>query len=470
MLTLEDPSNIVLTQGDKLVIEQLGRGEKRTAHFLPVPPQGAPEGRKFTLLTSADVQRAEATLEVLFCSLFPPHGGHAAALFSMSVENSGEEPPPGSTRLACKPAKQDFVTLPASTNVSQYPFEKSSPFSYLEYELDLLGEFQFVAVVDRGQAPSDEFVIGEFNDSSESQIVTNVTIYELLNSVIRWTIPETRPLVMDIKIPALESSLLSYKLTARPKGGHHGRPLFQPMARQYISDVYESKFFVNLNDADINLHGVAPYMPPPMRLKDGKHGLSFQIWSDPTSSTALELSLTLDIPGSFGKLWMRYRTLFATLPLVIVALVMVKQFKVYDETGMKIILCERKLTSLGIFMSFAEGLNQCVRREIPILLSGLIFCAALLSNTGQPQQPAPSQPHWFDQYKSNATESMSDFTMNNLLLGSSDPVFWYLIPLFGVMSAGLCVAINYAVLGIERLLALPASFIKFEAPKPEDLM
>ena len=120
-------------------------------------------------------------------------------------------------------------------------------------------------------------------------------------------------------------------------------------------------------------------------------------------------------------------------------------------------------------MSFAEGLNQCIRREIPILLSSLIVCAALLSNSEQPLQPTPSQPHWFDRYKSNATESMSDFTMNNLLLGSSDPVFWYLIPLFGVMSTGLCVAINYAVLGIERLLAVPASFIKFGAPKPEDL-
>jgi hypothetical protein len=310
----------------------LGRSEKRTAHFLPVPPQGSPEGRKFTLLTSADVRRPEATLEVLFCSLFPPHGGNAAALFSMSVENSGEEPPPGSTRLACKPAKQDFVTLPASTKQSKFPFEKTPPFSYLEYELDLLSEFQFVAVVDRGQ-PSDEFVIGEFNDSSESQIVTNVTIYELLNSVIRWSIPGNRPLVMDIRIPALESSLLSYRLTAHPKS-RHARPLFQTMARQYISDVYESKFFVNLNDADINLHGVAPYMPPSMQLKDTRHGLSFQIWSDPTSATPLELSLTLDIPGSFGKLWMRYRTLFATLPLVVVALVMAKQFKVYDETGM----------------------------------------------------------------------------------------------------------------------------------------
>jgi hypothetical protein len=118
-------------------------------------------------------------------------------------------------------------------------------------------------------------------------------------------------------------------------------------------------------------------------------------------------------------------------------------------------------------MSFAEGLNQCIRREIPILLSGLIFCAALLSNSEQPLQPAPGQPHWFDSYKSNATESMSDFTMNNLLLGSSDPVFWYLIPLFGVMSTGLCVAINYTVLGLERLLAIPASFVKFPAPKPE---
>lgn len=43
--------------------------------------------------------------------------------------------------------------------------------------------------------------------------------------------------------------------------------------------------------------------------------------------------MKVDIPGSLGKLVMRYRVVFAAFPLVIVALVLRKQFMVYDDTG-----------------------------------------------------------------------------------------------------------------------------------------
>ena len=45
------------------------------------------------------------------------------------------------------------------------------------------------------------------------------------------------------------------------------------------------------------------------------------------------MALDIDMLGSFGKLYMRYRTVFAAFPLVVVALVLRKQFKVYDATG-----------------------------------------------------------------------------------------------------------------------------------------
>jgi hypothetical protein len=74
-------------------------------------------------------------------------------------------------------------------------------------------------------------------------------------------------------------------------------------------------------------------MPPSLRAEDGRDGLSFQIWSDSTCQSSIQLSISLDVLGSFGKLWMRYRTIFASFPLLVVALVMSKQFKAYDESG-----------------------------------------------------------------------------------------------------------------------------------------
>lgn len=59
----------------------------------------------------------------------------------------------------------------------------------------------------------------------------------------------------------------------------------------------------------------------------------------------------------------------------------------------------------------------------------------------------------------NATESAIDFTKNDLLLGSQDPIFWFLVPLFGLISVGVCVAINYATLGLTNIFYLPYNYL-----------
>jgi hypothetical protein len=324
----------MLAQGERLVLRSMGHDGRKRAYLLPIPPQG-PERRKFTLLTSVSVDASGESdrLEVLFCSVFPLQAGHSASLFSMNMELSGDSTGAGSTRLACKNAAEDIVILPASTKASQHPFDKNPPFSYLQYTLETLSEHQFVAVVDKSHSQSGDFVIAEFSTNSEAQIVSNIGVRHLLGSALHLTLPAERPLVMNLKMPALESSLLSYHMSFSPSTCGDADSLFQPLVRQYISDVYESKFFVNVRDADVNVHGIAPYMPPSLRAEDGRDGLSFQIWSDSTCQSSIQLSISLDVLGSFGKLWMRYRTIFASFPLLVVALVMSKQFKAYDESG-----------------------------------------------------------------------------------------------------------------------------------------
>ena len=66
--------------------------------------------------------------------------------------------------------------------------------------------------------------------------------------------------------------------------------------------------------------------------------------------------------------------------------------------------------------------------------------------------PTPSRGALF--HRGNATESAIDYTKNDLLLGSPDPFFWFLIPLFGLVSAGVCVAVNYAALLVVQILRL----------------
>ena len=371
LLTLEDNSNAIISQGERLTLRSLGQSRKPKAYLLPVPPQGAPEGRKFTLLSNQklDSPGENGKLEVLFCSVFPLQVGQSATLFSMNMDLSGDST--GSTRLACKNAASDVITLPESTRESTYPFNTKEPFSYLQYDLEELTEHQFVAVVDKAAEHSSAWVVAEFSAGSESVVRANLGLRRLLATGLYLKLPARRPMVVDIKIPALHSSLLAYKLKIG-KRSCDDKELFAPLLRQYITEVYESKFFVNVKEANINLHGVSPYMPPSFMAKTSSNGLSLQMWSDPTCDSAMEISLKVDLIGSMGKLWMRYRTVFAAFPLLVVALVLRKQFKVYDETGKPLFKCGfivftnvnshfheflRELES--VFAFFAPGFLHC---------------------------------------------------------------------------------------------------------------
>lgn len=116
---------------------------------------------------------------------------------------------------------------------------------------------------------------------------------------------------------------------------------------------------------------------------------------------------------------------------------------------------------LGIFISFSESLNQCLYRSIPAVF--LAFSGVALFLTGPAQSlVTESSKNWPPPRQSNATESLADYTKNDLLIGNPDPFFWFLLPFFGIISIGLCIAINYAALAITHLFTL--IYTKLRAP------
>lgn len=432
LLTLEENSAVV-AQGEKLVLRNLGRSKQRPhAYLLPVPPQDS-HGRKFTLLTNERLDSAgeHGILEVLFCSVFPSQPGQSTTLFSMNMDFSGDSS--GATRLACKNVASDVITLPASTLGSKHPFaQEQPPFSYLQYGLEHLTEHQFVAVIDKAGERSSGWVVAEFSATSETEVQVDLSLKRLLTTGLSLRLPERRALTTDVRLPALNSGLLAYHLHISKQSCDRGE-LFAPLVRQYISSVYESKFFVNVEDAEINLHGITPYLPSSQFTKKPSNGLSLQIWSDPTCDSSVDVTLRVDVLGSIGKLWMRYRSVFAAFPLLIVALVLRQQFRTYDETG--------------VFMSFSQGLNACLETSLPLALVALTFLSITLA--GAQHQ---SKKWSLDGRTVNATALFGDAS-NELLLGSDDTFFWFLVPLFGLMCVGICVAVNYIALLLELIFA-----------------
>lgn len=333
LLTLEDNSNSVLPLGNKLILRDFGRAGKPKAYLLPIPMRGPQALKSFSLLSDQQLNGSGITaqMEVLFCSVFPLQHGQSSTLFSMNMDLSADTS--GSTRLACKNAASDVIWLPASGRMSAHPYDKAQPLSFLKYHSEDLTDYQFVAVVDKATEPSQGWAIAEFNDQVDSIIDTDLGLRCLLSFGLRVQLPATRPLVTEIKIPALHSSLLAFRLNLDKHACGDDAELFTPLLRQYLSEPHESKYFVNVKDANISLHGVAPFMPPSLSAQTVNNGVSLQFWSDPTCNSSIDVSMNVDVPGSMGKLVMRYRMVFAAFPLVIVALVLRKQFKVYDDSG-----------------------------------------------------------------------------------------------------------------------------------------
>lgn len=444
LLTLDDDSTGIVLTGERLTLPTLGGNPGGRAYLIPVPPQGSPESKRFTLLTDAWLEVGdESRLEVLLCRVF----SHSNTLFTFNTRlTRGSNP---STKLACKNAAGDAILLPASTSSSRQPFsldgeEQTRPFSYLQYELEHLLDHQFIAVVDKYASIAYHFVVAEFSDHSEFHQTHDISLTKLLAFGLTETLPENRSMVSELKIPSVTSSLLVYDLEIGDESCHSKQPLFAPMVRQYLNRPYESRYFVNAEHVSISLHGVAPYLPPPLDRRGGE-GLTLQFWTDPSCESPLHVSLKVDVLGSLGKLYMRYRTIFAAFPLLIVTLVLRKQFRVYDKTGE--------------FVSFSASLDLSLRQSIPLLLMSMALLSMSLGGAG-------SRGRWPLVIGSNSLGRASvDLHRNDLLIGTDDPFFWFLVPLIGIVCIGVCVAVHYVTLGLTYALAGLYSLVG-TTPKP----
>lgn len=319
-----------MRHGERLVLRSHRDSSRTQAHVMPIPIQPFDDGGKFTMLTNQQLDSGDGhgSLTVLFCSVLPIHS-KLVFPHNLDLTNGAR----GGTKLACKNAAPDVSYLPASTNESVNAFDGTTPFSYLQFGLSDVFEYQFAAIIEKPTESSRNWAIAEFSSSDASSIVVSKGHHQLLVNGLQLTLPSTRPMMTELKIPEVHSTLFAYTLSVDRQACMQNEESFAPMLRQYIAEPYESKYFVNTQGGNINVHGISPYMPPPLRGGGASEGLSLQLWSDPTCNSTVEVSLKVDILGSAGKLVMRYRSVFAAFPLLVVLIVIRKQFKVYDVTG-----------------------------------------------------------------------------------------------------------------------------------------
>lgn len=318
---------------------------KPRVHLLPVPPERShPWLSSFSLLTDQNLtQPGERGMDVLFCTVLQLEGKQNLGWLlqypdslngvdSSSRIDASQAPLDSTTRLTCKDASMDVILLPASTAQTVYPFSGET-FSYLQYELSSVSEYQFVAVVEHPKETPGGFVVAEFYHTDASNLQSNISTSGLIMHGLNQRFPANRAVTTELNIPALESSLLTYKLQISTNNCES--QLFKPFVRQSIAEPYESKYFVNVHDADVNLHGLPPYLVAQVGRNGAvpSRGITLQFWTDPVCDSPLDIQLKFDLMGSFGKAFIRYRILLAAFPLAIVALCLKRQFSEYNVGG-----------------------------------------------------------------------------------------------------------------------------------------
>ncbi|KAI0393507.1 GPI inositol-deacylase [Xylariaceae sp. FL0594] len=436
LFTVGDKSEMIDTRG-QFTLRGFGAGREPKVYLLPIQRSGLASSKRFTLLSNSelDYPGGNGMLEVLLCSLYPVQAGQVNTAFPAIIDLSGNSST--STRLACKSAAQDVVALPASTRATKTPFfledeQQIPPFLYLQYDVQNMTDYQFVAVVDKADVPTPGWVIAEFSEMANAYMTHSISIKDLVTTGLQFDLPPDRPMAVDIRIPSIQSSLLAYHMEITDSGDEQQRGLFRPLLRQYLTKPYESKYFVDARNVDISLHGVSPYVPPPLDGSQDRDGLGLQLWTDPTRRSTLSVKLTVDPLGSLGKLYMRYRTVFASFPQLLVALVLRKQFRIHDETG--------------TFISFSESLGKCLERSLPLLLISMTLLSLSVGQSGSPG-------HQIFRSWQNSTTAI-DFGQNDLLVGMTEPFFWFLIPMIGLVCVGVCVVLHYMALTLISLLSI----------------
>ncbi|KAL1915161.1 uncharacterized protein VTP21DRAFT_7642 [Calcarisporiella thermophila] len=354
-------------------------------------------------------------------------------------------------RLSCVSVNSLAVAVPASTVQDATPFS-GRVFTLLELRSHEFEKFKWIAWLDRGgYGPSGGFVSAGFSASMGRDLTLTNGVWTVLTRGLAIHHFRNRPVLSAvIHLPFFESSLLAYHLTLRQLGcpiSKHGGEFFRPLVRQSVAGMYEVKWHVNVSDMDLSFHGPAPYATSrtinrlPSPLLDHR-GLTLRLWTDPRCIQGVELELTLDVYGSWGKLVTRYRMVLAAFPAVVVLLGLWSQMRMW---------CKGEA-----YPHMGEAFCYIAKRVLPILLMGISALAVWQTVEPSAVIAVPDMDvsgnrtlKMMEDYI-GGTRKMLGFDLIDVLIGNLDPFFWWLPGFFLVISCGVAVAVWLMVGGFVR--------------------
>ncbi|KAF9573806.1 GPI inositol deacylase, partial [Lunasporangiospora selenospora] len=250
--------------------------------------------------------------------------------------------------------------------------------------------------------------------------------------------------------------------------------------------MYEDRFAVNVvaqeSGHDINFHGDLPYYER-VQLA-GKKGIELRFWMDPSCPVPLSLNLQVDKYGGLGKVVIRYRMVVLVFTFLAVILTLRAQFREWNRGGP--------------FMPFGVVLGQLIKTtfwKFSLLLAAFALFQSMWARTAYVfEDPTSRTPSMFsapvpynstghaaeeiirgpggsrtdsgvNELTMSAYDQMiharvarnqswfSAFRLSDALLGTNDPFFWFLAPVFFQLSIGIVILIWIALNGLVKTIA-----------------
>ncbi|KAI8085116.1 PGAP1-like protein-domain-containing protein [Halteromyces radiatus] len=424
-----------LLPGQRLILDQSDKDGQKGMVFLPVY-EGADA---LAMLTSYPMDKQLGHFDLLLCNKLETH-----------IK--------GTTRMGCR-AVTDSIVVPVPASTSQnIDLSSGNTFMFASITFEEMQGYEFLSVVDRrgnGDFGSGGFLIVEPYDFDTNTRVIEKSMTDIALNGIQIDINPA--LFSTVRIPAIESSMLAFHMNIN--NPQCSSVHFSPLLRQSISSMHESKFYVNIADGqqqiDMSVHGRTAFSTAstPIRLhhtyrhqqhrhrdtpiEDNARGLDINIWMDPSCNQPIQLEMTVDWYGSFGRIGFRNGIMLPTFAFIVVMVVWVTQIRCYFSTG--------------IYPHFGQGLVYCLRRTLPIISVILISACVYQGWTDEEAYELLDDTRLFGQwwkryvpesfsYNKEIKSSMS-VIWGDVLAGRTDPFFWWL-PMFGlVMSIGVVCAL-----------------------------
>lgn len=341
-------------------------------HLFNIPRK---ESSKFNFISSIkptmiDKITSSVELSLLLCRSILSDVGKASAkrnfrkVFDYTTDITQQY-----AELECIDVSEYIYVVPKSySSNNEHSNEPTDVYYSLEIPSNILSYFSSIVIVEPKTIlteSSENFVLADLHSESSSALTLgDSSLWKLITRGNDLTIPAHRPIIIDINVPSMKSSLLAYRLDVRYAKSSNEK--FSPLISQTIKG--ETKWHINIDDDKIItsiINGDSPYTP--FIVDDPESHTRFKVFSDSFSSDQLmDIYITVDWFQSLKLLVLKYRLSVVGFPLFFTLLVITLQFRYYSKTNLypsfgetMLSVCDyRVVTGLVIFFSFLSKLTS----------------------------------------------------------------------------------------------------------------